>query len=161
MIFLSMRLHFSNLVFIAVFALFMPVSAVAQLPAWLPGTWQLMTAGHSAHFESWAARNDSLWEGRSYVLTGADTVVDETIVLQKKQGAIWYIPTVRRQSNGQPVPFIATVMKTDRIVFTNKAHDFPTRISYRLIAPDSVLAEISGMEHGKERRIAFPMKRVK
>jgi hypothetical protein len=46
-------------------------------------------------------------------------------------------------------------------VFENPAHDFPQRIIYRRLSPDSLVARIEGPgPNNTTRGIDFPMRRV-
>ena len=49
----------------------------------------------------------------------------------------------------------------DFMVFENPEHDFPTKITYKKINADSIVAEISGNRNGKQASELFPMKRAK
>lgn len=57
------------------------------------------------------------------------------------------------------VSFTATELTASRVVFSNPDHDFPNRIIYDRVAPDSlvVVAEADGPDG---RRLAFRMARV-
>lgn len=44
----------------------------------------------------------------------------------------------------------------DAITFTNQAHDFPTRVTYRRAGPAGVHASVAGPGQGGERVIEFP-----
>jgi hypothetical protein len=46
-------------------------------------------------------------------------------------------------------------------VFENPVHDFPTRIIYRQVTPDSLHARIEGQRKGKETGFDFVFGRVK
>jgi hypothetical protein len=45
------------------------------------------------------------------------------------------------------------------LVFENKEHDFPQKITYTKISNDSIVAEISGMKDGKQSKESYPMKK--
>ncbi|MGB6037922.1 MAG: DUF6265 family protein [Cryomorphaceae bacterium] len=127
---------------------------------WLLGTWENPTTRGSV-YEHWVKLNAREFEGKSYMLSETDTVVFETIRLVEEDGHLVYIPTVRDQNDSLPVRFRSTVVAEGKLVFENKAHDFPQVISYRQINPDSLVAEISGTKSGTEQRRFFPMRRVK
>ena len=46
------------------------------------------------------------------------------------------------------------------VVFENPDHDFPQRISYRLMENGKLLGHIEGKENGKSRAADFPMTRA-
>lgn len=128
--------------------------------AWLSGIWQQQTA-RGVLYERWTRSSDSSLSGTSYMLRGGDTIVRETILLELRDGELYYIPTVKDQNNAQPVLFRRVASGLDSLVFENPAHDFPTMIKYVRVSADSLLAEISGMSGGQLRKREFPMSRVK
>ena len=66
---------------------------------------------------------------------------------------------VRSQNNEAPVTFYCTKISENEIVFENPKHDFPSKIVYKLITKDSIVASIHGINKGKEVSEFFPMKR--
>lgn len=133
---------------------------IIEQAAWLQGAW-CMQSKQGIILETWEQLNDSVYAGRSYYITGKDTVPAETISLQQRSGKLYYIPTVNNQNEGKPVNFAATTVADDHFVFENPGHDFPQKISYTRISPDSMVVEISGISKGKQHSIKFPMKRLK
>jgi hypothetical protein len=127
---------------------------------WLIGEWQNNSLEGNAT-EVWEKKNDSTFVGKSYFVVGKDTVSSESISLQQNGKDLFYIPTVKGQNNEQPVKFALTFPTNKQLVFENKKHDFPQKISYTQITNDSLLAEISGMMDGKQNSQKFPMTRVK
>jgi hypothetical protein len=57
--------------------------------------------------------------------------------------------------------FHSITITENSIVFENLAHDFPQRVGYQLVGPDSLMAWIEGPRNGKMKRIEFPYQRVK
>jgi len=127
---------------------------------WLIGSWKNQSA-KTVDIETWKKLNDSTFIGRSYSLTGADTVSSERICLQQRRGKLYYIPIVRNQNGGKAVTFTLTSSNNKHLVFENPEHDFPQKITYTLITNDSLVAEISGTKKGRQKAIQFPMKRVR
>lgn len=130
---------------------------LTQQAGWLIGTWQNKSP-EGLLVEKWQKQNDSTYTGKSYFLAGKDTAFAENIVLQQRSGKLYYIPTVKNQNGGKPVKFTQT---GSGLVFTNPAHDYPQKITYKQVKPDSLVAEISGMSKGKFKSEKFPMGRVK
>ncbi|MFY7900600.1 MAG: DUF6265 family protein [Chitinophagaceae bacterium] len=126
---------------------------------WLLGTWENKSQRGNI-FETWTKINNQELFGKSYMLKEKDTIVFETIQLVQEQNNVWYIPTVTNQNNNMPVKFSAKIVEDNTIVFENLQHDFPQLISYTKINADSLVAEISGIKNGMERKQKFPMKRV-
>lgn len=127
---------------------------------WLIGTWENKTPRGSV-YETWNKANDYEYSGKSYRLMEKDTIVFETLRLVQETDGLVYIPIVKNQNNGLPVRFAAKSVTDDGLVFENPQHDFPQIISYTRIGTDSLVAEISGIRNGQERKQTFPMKRVK
>lgn len=127
---------------------------------WLIGTWENKTQRGSM-YETWVKISDDELSGKSYILKEKDTIVFETIRLLQEQGSLFYIPEVKNQNGGLPVRFKSKIASDMELVFENPLHDFPQIISYTKINEDSLVAEISGVKNGKERKQTFPMKRVK
>ena len=126
---------------------------------WLVGTWENKTAKGSM-YESWVKQNDSVLIGKSYMLKGKDTVVFESVRLVQERANLFYIPIVKNQNNGLPVRFALKTISNEKMVFENSAHDFPQVIWYAKTGADSLVAEISGIEEGKERKETYPMKKI-
>ena len=143
-----------------------PVMAKAQKRpaakdiAWLQGTWE-MKSGNSVTYEEWSRVDDTTYIGRSYAVKGSDTMIFETIRIVQRNGVLQYIPTVRNQNGGEPVPFNCTGKKGNKLIFENPQHDFPKKITYAPSSANALTAEISGLRNGKEKKIQFPMTRVK
>jgi len=127
---------------------------------WLIGSWKNQSA-KTVDIETWKKLNDSTFIGRSYSLTGADTVSSEHIQLEQHKGKLYYIPMVKNQNGGKAVTFTLTSSNNKHLVFENPEHDFPQKITYTQITNDSLVAEISGTRKGRQKAIQFPMKRVR
>lgn len=126
---------------------------------WLIGEWHNVTPEGIAT-ESWTKQNDTVYAGKSLFIIGKDTVSSESLRLEQLGQEVAYVPTVKDQNKGLPVRFVMKTMSDTQMIFENPQHDFPQTISYTKINADSLVAEISGKEHGQERKQAFPMKRV-
>ncbi|MBL7711788.1 MAG: hypothetical protein JNL13_04965 [Chitinophagaceae bacterium] len=136
-----------------------PSDSGVQPANWLRGSW-VYHGARGPVYECWTRVSDTGLSGKSFMLKSGDTVVLESIYLLSEQGTLYYIPAVTRQNRGLPVRFTAKAVSPGKLVFENPAHDFPQCISYTLITPDSLLAEISGTRNGTAQRKLFPMKRV-
>lgn len=122
---------------------------------WFLGRWENKTP-EGTFSEEWKVENDSVLKGESYFINGKDTLFAETVRLVQRQSDLFYIVTVPNQNEEKPVAFKLTSSTSDYLVFENPAHDFPKKISYKLVNKDSLYAEISG--DGKKQ--GFPFKRV-
>ncbi len=128
--------------------------------SWLLGFWRNISPRGTA-YEIWTKESDSSYAGTSILVKGRDTMTQETIRLVQSGADLYYIPTVSGQNGGQPVSFKMSVANADSFLFENPTHDFPTKISYKRIGADSLVAQISGKMNGKETAMTFPMGKAK
>lgn len=135
------------------------LACLATAPAtdslsWLTGRWKLSNS-KGITFEEWHVANDSTLMGRSYrIPDGGDTVLQETIELAFRGGRWYYIPTAVGQNNDQPVSFPVIFLRGTEFIAENPDHDFPQRISYRLVN-GMLLASIEGRVNGGFRKANF------
>ena len=127
---------------------------------WLIGEWQNISK-EGIFTEVWIRKDDSTFSGISTFVIGKDTVLNELITLEEVKNELFYIPVVKNQNNGEPIPFKLTSITEKQLVFENPKHDFPQKITYSLVSQDSIYAEISGNNQGKAQSVSFPMKKVK
>jgi hypothetical protein len=122
---------------------------------WFLGKWENKTS-EGTFSEEWKVENDTIYLGESYFINNNDTLFSETVRLEQRENDLFYIVTVTNQNDAKPVEFKLTSSTSDYLVFENSAHDFPKKITYKLVTKDSLYAEISG--DGKNQ--AFPFKKV-
>lgn len=125
---------------------------------WMLGTWQ-NTSPQGTLVEAWQKENDTLFNGYSHFIVGADTVFTEHIRLEQHGSDLFYIPTVANQNNGKPIVFKVSLHDKKQLVFENPLHDFPQKITYTHPTKDSLIAEVSGTEKGKFKSEKFLMVR--
>ena len=137
-----------------------PVKTFAQIEKanWLIGEWG-STSKEGVLSETWKKLNDSTLACQTYFTVGKDTVFAESVVLEQKGDSLFYVPTIKNQNGGKPVSFALTASSDQQMVFENPKHDFPQKIIYNKVTPDSLVAEISGMKNGKENKESYPMKK--
>lgn len=123
---------------------------------WFLGKWENKTP-EGTFSEEWKTENDSVLIGESYFINGKDTLFAETVRLEQLENDLFYIVSVPNQNEEKPVAFKLTSSTSDYLVFENPEHDFPKKITYKLVNKDSLYAEISG--DGKKQ--GFPFKKVK
>lgn len=151
------------------FALFFFASASAQKggnyeslqskAGWLIGQWGF-TMPEGTLSETWTVLNDSTYAGHTYFVIGKDTVFSEDITLEQRGNGIHYVTVIKDQNEGKPVAFSLTSAGKKQLVFENKAHDYPQKITYTKTAK-GLVAEISGMQNGKAASEKFPMDKLK
>ena len=130
-------------------------STLDQKASWLLGTWEQQNIEGTA-IEYWRKMDDSTYHSFSFFVEQGDTVSSEHIQLISRSGTLYFIPTVKRQNNNQPVEFKESMVKDDELIFENPSHDFPQRVRYSLPKKDSMYAEISGKVQGVDKAIGFP-----
>lgn len=127
---------------------------------WLLGNWENNSADGNLS-ETWKKINDSTFQAQSYFIKEKDTLHFETITLQQKGEQLTYSAAVKGQNEDKPVSFKLTTGTEKQLVFENPKHDYPQKISYTQITPDSLVAQISGMQQGKPSSEQFSMKKTK
>jgi hypothetical protein len=95
--------------------------------------------------------------GESYFININNTLFAEKVRLEQRKNDLFYIVSVPNQNEEQPVAFKLTSSTNDYLVFENPEHDFPKKITYKLVTKDSLYAEISG--DGKSQ--GFPFTKIK
>jgi len=127
---------------------------------WLNGSWT-MTEKDGIVTEQWKHVNDSLMEGNSDFVKGDSVIPFETIKIYKKDTSFYYEAKAAGQNNELPVGFRITTISDSAFAAENPEHDFPKRITYRLITKDSIHAFIDGGPSMPEKKSDFYYSRVK
>ncbi|MFV5702726.1 DUF6265 family protein [Flavobacterium sp. XS2P12] len=128
--------------------------------SWLLGNWENKSADGNLT-ENWEKVNDSTFQAQSYYIKEKDTLHFESITLQQKGENLTYTAAVKGQNDDKPVSFKLTTATEKQLVFENPKHDYPQKISYTQITPDSLVAKISGIQQGKPSSEQFSMKKTK
>jgi hypothetical protein len=136
------------------------IDSKLQNASWLIGEWKNQSQNTNTS-EIWTRVNDSMFSATSFIVKGKDTLSKEHIQLIQNGNSVFYIPTVDGQNGGKPVFFKAITFTKKRLVFQNKAHDFPQEIKYNRVGKDSLVAQISGWKRGKKNSFIFPMKKLR
>lgn len=109
--------------------------------------------------ETWTKVNDSTYHGEAYFIKEDDTLHHEQISLSQQGTVLTYSPVVKGQNNGKPVRFNLTDSQGKGLIFENPSHNYPQKISYTMLK-DSLVAEISGQQQGKQSKERFVMGKV-
>jgi hypothetical protein len=132
-----------------------PITA-APSAAWLAGCWALQQGDRLVE-ESWMPERGGIMLGMSRASVGGRVKEHEFVILTAVGSALEY----RVLAGSQPeVVFRADSPSATEVVFENPAHDFPRRIGYRRVTPDSVEAWIDGGAGGEGKKIIYPFHRV-
>lgn len=127
---------------------------------WVIGKWEQVTKD-GVLYEFWSKVNDSMYSGKSFMISNLDTIFSEKISLVLRNSDLYYIPTVSHQNNSEPVTFKLVSNKSNEMVFENKQHDFPQRIIYSHQTSDSFYARIEGDVNGVFKKEHFCLNRIK
>lgn len=123
---------------------------------WFLGNWENVSEEASLT-EKWIVKNDSTYYAETYYIGNGDTLFSEKVDLVQIGSELFFIPTVTNQNDNKGVEFRLTAFADDELIFENPEHDFPKKITYKLIDKDSIFAQISG--DGKVQD--FPFRRVR
>lgn len=128
--------------------------------SWLNGSWS-MAEKDDFVTEEWKTVHDSLMEGRSDFVKGDSVIPFETIKIFRRDTSFFYEPKAAGQNNEQPVEFKLSSFSDSGFVAENPVHDFPKRISYRLVNKDSIHAFVDGGPQMPDKKADFYYSRVK
>jgi len=124
---------------------------------WLPGCWE-RSAGGLLTEEQWMARRGGgglLGMSRT---VRADTLVEyEFLRIAETDSGLVYIAHPSGQAETH---FRLEEADGQQLVFSHPGHDFPQRILYRRVGPDSLEARIEGVVDGRERGVSFRYRRA-
>lgn len=110
---------------------------------WLSGEWA-MKESDGMVTEQWKNSSDSLMEGKSDFIKGDSVIPFENIRLFRRGNDFYYEARAAGQNNEQPVEFKLTSFSDTGFVAENPQHDFPKRITYKLVNKDSIHAFVDG-----------------
>jgi len=133
-----------------------PITGAPPSAAWLAGCWALQQGDRLVE-EWWMPERGGTMLGMSRASVGGQVREHEFVILAAAGSALEY----RVVAGAQPeVVFRAASPSAAEVVFENPAHDFPKRIGYRRVSPDSVEAWVDGGAGGKGKKISYPYHRV-
>jgi hypothetical protein len=117
---------------------------------WILGNWKFIT-DRGTFYESWEKQDVRHFKGRGCFVIKGDTVFKEALMLENKNGGIFYIPTIGNKNEKKPVEFMMMAMGKE-LIFENLSHDFPKRIVYQYADDDHIMVTLSGLEKGEVRK---------
>ena len=110
----------------------------------MTGSWTL-TRGDAVVEEHWTAPRGGTLFGVGRTLRGERTPAFEFLRIEARADGIYYVAS----PSGRPAtPFKLRQFSKDHVVFENRAHDFPQRITYWREG-ERLCAEVSGTAKGK------------
>jgi hypothetical protein len=135
----------------------------AQLPtlqslSWLAGCWAA-EAGEKGSVEHWLVPAGATMLGVGRTVKNGKTVEFEFLRIQiNAEGKLVYTALPSGQAEAA---FTQQAIAPNSVTFENLEHDFPQRVSYRLLATNRLLARIEGLRNGVLRSIDYPMTRTR
>lgn len=124
----------------------------------LAGKWEDVDS-ENKFYEEWTVVSDSLLIGKGYVMVSADTVFIENLRIFKDDEGTFYQVNLSSNQSQKPevVKFKMTSSDDNDIVFENPQHDFPKKITYRMISNTEMRVFLNGIENGNfgESRFSF------
>lgn len=134
--------------------------ALLNKASWFLGEWQSQSS-YGNFSEKWEKLSDSTMMGATYIVKDKDTIFEENIVLEQRNDSLFYNVLFKENNQEKSTIFYLSKSTTKELIFENPKHDFPTKIVYNLINPDSILASIHGKQKGIDKTEFFPMSKKK
>ena len=146
-------------------ALVLTLTAVPALSAqqaidrlgWMAGCWEQKSATRST-VEMWMGPAGGLMLGASRTVAGGALRESEQLSLRQDGEVVVYHAAPSGQT---PTAFRSTIASDTLLVVENPQHDFPTKISYRRVTADSVVALVQGPGPNGVRGFAVGYGRVR
>lgn len=139
-----------------------PSAAFAQGPslqaaAWLAGDWVLVE-GTRCTEEHWTAPSATLMLGMSRSLAAGRTASFEFMRIESRGDGVFFVA----QPGGRPpVDFKLSGELGNELVFLNPGHaDHLTRVVYRRLTADTILARVEGADVGKPFAVDYAYRRA-
>lgn len=131
-----------------------PVQADLSQLSFLTGCWS--KDGHEpGSLEQWTApAGRSMLAVNRTVRNGRTVAFEFLRIVELDDGRIDLITS---PSGQETTRFSLLFAKSHEVRFENAEHDFPQRISYRLIDDTTLLGWIEGVVNGEQRSVEFPM----
>jgi hypothetical protein len=123
---------------------------------WMAGCWEARSTRRLVE-EQWMVPRGPVMLGMSRTVRGDTLVEYEVLRLEERADSLFYVANPVRQAQAQ---FLATSNTDTSVVFENPSHDFPKKISYSRVGPDSVIARVEGELSGKNRVLEYRYIRV-
>lgn len=124
----------------------------------LAGEWS-MPYENGELVESWVKQYNKKLKGESYILKDEVKKIQENMGLVLSDGRITFSSVVSGKNNGEPVLFGLVDIDKNKIVFENKEHDFPQRITYDLRSATDLVASIEGQTKKGYRKFEYKYKK--
>ncbi|MDG1870844.1 MAG: DUF6265 family protein, partial [Flavobacterium sp.] len=85
----------------------------------------------------------------------------EKIQLEQKGDILTYTTIIKGQNNDKPISFMLIDHQENKVVFENKANDYPQKITYSQNQKGNLVTELAGIQSGKTSTERYEMKKIK
>ncbi|MEZ2442717.1 DUF6265 family protein [Chitinophaga sp. RCC_12] len=120
----------------------------------LEGTWKMNTR-KSIIVETWSRVNDSTWKGKTWRVVGADSALQQSMQLVRRETGIFYIPAYEGQDKPATIHLKLRVLKAIGFVAEDLNNDFPKKITYRFKDAKHLDARVEGVRDGTTEEYIF------
>ena len=128
--------------------------------AFMRGCWELSKASIKATIsEQWMAPAGGTLVGMSRYVRDGKTSDYEYMRIEVRDVGIYFVSKPR--GNQTETSFRLRHFTAGNAIFENLEHDFPQRVIYHSVGPETLNARIEGTQNGKASGVDFPYKRVK
>lgn len=91
--------------------------------------------------EHWQQADSEQFKGHGLLISGSDTVFQESLFLLKTDDYVSYITT---GGNDHPTLFTLTTLSDSSWTFENPEHDFPQRLTYHFVNDNTLEIKVTG-----------------
>lgn len=123
---------------------------------WLSACWE-MNSGTRRVVERWMEPANGEMRGSSRTIVGTRDVEGERLRIYAVGDSLVYDA---RPSGQARTEFRGRATAAGEVVFENRGHDFPQRISYRRVGADSLVARIEGDRDNRRQPVTYSYRRV-
>lgn len=117
----------------------------ASMPLYLQGKWKVQDQNT---YEEWQIENDTLMTGKGFKIIDGTEIIKEILSIKYSNKTLIYSATVPDQNEGQTIQFKNQNSNPDNLIFENKNHDFPKKITYTKTSQESMTVNIQGDDGG-------------
>ena len=107
----------------------------------------MQSNGEANFHEEWTIVNDSLFEGRGYVVDGIDTLFSENLKIKNDRERLFYCVEM---ATGRIAEFKLISEAPDKLVFELPENDFPSKIIYTKKSDNEMEVVLEGIDNGSK-----------
>jgi hypothetical protein len=127
--------------------------------SWLTGVWRA-TDGDTITQEYWTGAEGGTMLGAGRTIKSGKTIFFEYLRIEKRADGIVYLASPKGRQPPTEFRYNPSASDANTIIFENPAHDFPQRITYRLLDTGEAEVSIDGIEHGQKHEKKWRFQRL-